>query len=179
MSGPSLAAQRLDFTLLMRPNWAKDAVVLSLHTSLLMPEVAARAEDLLGKPRDSPRNMRDLVERGLLETLVRNPPPMTFRSPAELDRYPAWIHRYVRERVLPYFDARRTVSDFAKLRQTYFLEHAGSSGPWTDGPVFSAAAMLSLGERDAALEILETVSLSTPPNVPATRRCSTPCRTGW
>ena len=154
--GVPSGTQRLDFTLLMRPNWAKDAVVLSLHTSLLMPEVAARAGELLDQPRDSPRSTRNLVERELLETLVRRPPPMTFRSPMELDRYPGWIDRYLRERILPYFEARRTVREFADLRRRYFVEHAGSSGPWTEGPVVSAAAMLLLGDRDTAIEILET-----------------------
>lgn len=144
--------QRIDFFLTMRPKWAKDSVVLSLNAVLLMPEVATTAENVLGKATLGSRKWRGLVDNQLLETLVRNPSPMTFREPADLDRYVPSMEGHLRERVLPYLDARRTVRGFA--------ECGGFRG---GSPIYGAAAFLVLGERDRAREFMEAAY---PPNSP-------------
>ncbi|HYZ67388.1 MAG TPA: hypothetical protein VE666_06215 [Mycobacterium sp.] len=42
--------QRLEFDFLVRPRYAKDSFQLGLYTALLLPEVAAKAAELLGHP---------------------------------------------------------------------------------------------------------------------------------
>lgn len=143
--------QRIDFFLTMHPNWAKDAVVLSLHTSLLMPDVAAMARTLLGETRGRGRPTA-LVDRQPLEGLVSRPRPMPFWARDDLDRYVPWITGYLRERVIPYLDARRTVEGFAE-----------NGGFWGGSPVYGAAAFLVLGQRDRAREFMEAAE---PPDSP-------------
>lgn len=145
--------QRLEFDFLVRPRYAKDSFQLGLYTSVLFPAVAAKAAELYGRP-PYPGPPRDLVERELLGTLVRNPPMMKFRSPADLDRYARWIQAYLDERVLPYLRARRTVRDFAEYNAQRILRYEGIA---TRGrtPVVIAAALLVLGEPGRAGEILE------------------------
>ncbi|WIM88096.1 hypothetical protein PT015_00760 [Candidatus Mycobacterium wuenschmannii] len=146
--------QRIEFYLMLRPNWAKDSIVLSLHTSLQMPEVAETARSIRAEAELS-GPLPDLVDRQLLATLVRNPPPMTFRAPADLDRYVPWLEGYLRERVLPYLDARRTVRGFA--------EGGGFRG---GRETYGVAAFLVLGERDRARAYLEAACPSDSPYRP-------------
>lgn len=145
--------QRLDFDLLVRPRYAKDSFQLGLYTSILLPTVAAKAAELYGEP-PYPGPSSDLVERELLPTLVRNPPMMKFRSPADLDRYARWVTTYLDERVLPYLEARRTVRDFAEFNAQRILTYEGLA---TRGrtAVIVAAAFVVLGEPGRARQILE------------------------
>lgn len=157
--------QRIDFDLIMRPRYAKDAVQLTLFTSLLLPEVGAKAAELRGEP--FVRRKHELVQRELLGTLVRNPPIMTFRTPAELDAHAPTIEGYLRTGVLPHLDARRTVRAFAEPKAALIDKFGGNDGQWGAEPVVVAAAFLVLGEPERAKQLLVTAY---PPDSPSRPR---------
>lgn len=157
--------QRLDFDFLVRPRYAKDSFQLGLFTTLSLPAVGAKAAELLGEP--FVRTKPDLVERELLDTLVRNPPLMLFRTPTDLNRYARWIATYLDERVMPYLEARRTVRDFAEPKAALIMKLGGNDGQWGPEPVLIAAAFLVLGETGRAKELLEVAS---PPDSPSRPR---------
>ncbi|WP_326943785.1 hypothetical protein OG439_27980 [Amycolatopsis sp. NBC_01307] len=157
--------QRIDFDLVMRPRYARDAVQLTLFTSLLLPEVGAKAAELRGEP--FVRGKPDLVQRELLGTLVRNPPVLTFRTPAELAAHVPTIEGYLRTGVLPHLDARRTVRAFAEPKAEVITRLGGNDGQWGAEPVVVAAAFLVLGEPERAKELLATAY---PPDSPSRPR---------
>ncbi|MEY9862016.1 hypothetical protein ABH935_007660 [Catenulispora sp. GAS73] len=147
--------QKVDFELIVRPQYAPASVQLSLSVSIAFKEVANIARKMLGE-RAKLIGSNDVIQRVVLDSIVRNPPILTFRSEEELDAHRVTARQYLKESVLPYLDARRTVRTLVEESTRALLNDVSSDGmPRGSWPVIVAAAQIFLGEHEEARRTLE------------------------
>lgn len=106
--------QKIEFELIVRPRYAPHAIQVSLSAFFISAEIAAIARMML--PGDDAEIVRkDVVQRSVLDQIMRNPPVLEFADEPELRESVAQLKSWVASSVVPYLDARSSVEDLVRL----------------------------------------------------------------
>ncbi|MGI3199923.1 hypothetical protein ACRJ4W_17775 [Streptomyces sp. GLT-R25] len=105
--------QKVDIELIARPHYAPDAIQVSLSVSFVSAGIADVARRMLPEG-DEDVVRKDVVERSVLDQVMRNPPVLAFRDECELRDLVSHLKDWLKSSVIPYMDARNPVEEFAR-----------------------------------------------------------------
>ncbi|MGA5445726.1 hypothetical protein ACPCVO_03635 [Streptomyces umbrinus] len=146
--------QKVDIELIARPRYAPDAIQVSLSVSFVSAGIADVARGMLPEG-DEEVVRKDVVERSVLDQIMRNPPVLTFRDERELRDLVSHLKGWLKSSVIPYMDARSSVEEFARESNRSLMANSGDGFPRGPRPVVLAAVQKFLGYPDDALATLE------------------------
>ncbi|MDX2553866.1 MULTISPECIES: hypothetical protein [Streptomyces] len=146
--------QKVDFELIIRPRYAPEAVQVSLSASFVSAEIAAIARVML--PDDDAEIVnKDVVQRSVLDQIMRNPPVLKFTNEPESRKCVALLRNWVESSVVPYLNARDSIENLVRLDRASLVNDLESGFPRGHRPVVLAAMNEFLGNPGEALEMLD------------------------
>ncbi|WP_405543729.1 hypothetical protein OG478_21100 [Streptomyces phaeochromogenes] len=147
--------QKVDIELIVRPHYAPDAIQVSLSVSFVSAGIADVARRMLPEG-DEDVARKDVVERSVLDQVMRNPPVLAFRDECELRDLVSHLKGWLKSSVISYMDARNPVEEFAREGNRSLMVNSGDGFPRGPRPVVLAAVQKFLGYSDDALATLES-----------------------
>ncbi|MFF3884199.1 hypothetical protein [Streptomyces sp. NPDC001914] len=147
--------QKVDFDLIVRPHYARDAVQVSLSVSFVSAAIAAVARAMLPADDAAVVVRKDVVDRSALDQIMRNPPILKFTNEPEARDAVKHLKSWVSSSVIPYLDARKSVEAFVLLKVRSLMNEASDRLPRGPRPVVLAASQKFLGRPEDALATLE------------------------
>ncbi|BCL28197.1 hypothetical protein GCM10017557_30560 [Streptomyces aurantiacus] len=146
--------QKVDFELIVRPRYASDSIQVSLSVSFVHASISDVARRMLPEgAEDVVRN--DVVERSVLDQVMRNPSVLVFRNECELRDSVNILKGWINSSIVPYMDARSSVEGLVRENVRSLMGNMGDGFARGPRPVVLAAMQKFLGCSDDALAILE------------------------
>jgi hypothetical protein len=146
--------QKIAFELIVRPRYASDSIQISLSISFVHAGVSAVARRMLPEG-DEDVVRKNVIERSVLDQVMRNPPVLVFRNERELRDSVSTLKIFINCAVLPYADARSSVEGLVRENVRSLMRNTDDGFARGPRPVVLAAMQEFLGCSADALAILE------------------------
>jgi hypothetical protein len=147
--------QSIRFELVLHPRYAKESAQLIIRATVSHPEMARVAVAMLGPHAVGFGGPGGLVHNAALDQITRNPPMLLYSSAAALAALVPDIEAHLVRHVVPYLEARASVRDLTALMWSGLSASVGGSAPAGRWPIMVASGHLVVGDRDAAVAVLE------------------------